>query len=127
MDDFALVVIDEAHNLRNAGAQRSSAIDRAILAGSTPKKVVLLTATPVNNSLSDLETLIKYFVRDDAQFAGENIPSIKNYIKKAQDLDPERLTPEHLFTLMDQVAVRRTRKFVKDNYPGQEIDGPNGQ
>jgi ERCC4-related helicase len=127
MDDFALVVIDEAHNLRNAGAQRSSAIDRAILAGSTPKKVVLLTATPVNNSLSDLETLIRYFVRDDAQFASENIPSIKNYIKKAQDLDPERLTPEHLFTLMDQVAVRRTRKFVKDNYPGQEIDGPNGQ
>jgi hypothetical protein len=127
MDDFALVVIDEAHNLRNAGAQRSSAIDRAILAGSSPKKVVLLTATPVNNSLTDLETLIKYFVRDDARFASENIPSIKQYIKKAQDLDPERLTPEHLFTLMDQVAVRRTRKFVKDNYPGQEIIGPNGQ
>jgi len=127
MDDFALVVIDEAHNLRNAGAQRSSAIDRAILAGSSPKKVVLLTATPVNNSLTDLETLIKYFIRDDAQFVGENIPSIKRYIKNAQDLDPERLTPEHLFTLMDQVAVRRTRKFVKDNYPGQEIEGPNGQ
>jgi len=127
MDDFALVVIDEAHNLRNAGAQRSSAIDRAILAGSSPKKVVLLTATPVNNSLTDLETLIKYFVRDDAKFASENIPSIKQYIKNAQDLDPERLTPEHLFTLMDQVAVRRTRKFVKDNYPGQEIIGPNGQ
>lgn len=127
MDDFALVVIDEAHNLRNAAAQRSEAIDRAILAGSTPKKVVLLTATPVNNSLTDLETLIKYFVRDDAQFAAENIPSIKQYIKHAQDLEPERLTPEHLFTLMDQVAVRRTRKFVKDNYPGQEIEGPNGQ
>jgi HKD family nuclease len=127
MDDFALVVIDEAHNLRNAAAQRSEAIDRAILAGSTPKKVILLTATPVNNSLTDLETLIKYFVRDDAQFAAENIPSIKQYIKHAQDLEPERLTPEHLFTLMDQVAVRRTRKFVKDNYPGQEIEGPNGQ
>ena len=127
IDDFALVVIDEAHNLRNASAQRSEAIDRAILAGSTPKRVILLTATPVNNSLTDLETLVKYFVRDDAQFAAENIPSIKQYIKHAQDLEPERLTPEHLFTLMDQVAVRRTRKFVKDNYPGQEIEGPNGQ
>ena len=127
MDDFALVVIDEAHNLRNAATQRSEAIDKAILAGSTPKKVILLTATPVNNSLTDLETLIKYFVRDDAQFAAENIPSIKQYIKHAQDLEPERLTPEHLFTLMDQVAVRRTRKFVKDNYPGQEIEGSNGQ
>jgi HKD family nuclease len=127
MDDFALVVIDEAHNLRNSSAQRSEAIDRAILAGSTPKKVILLTATPVNNSLTDLENLIKYFVRDDAQFASENIPSIKQYIKRAQELEPERLTPEHLFTLMDQVAVRRTRKFVKENYPGQEIVGPNGQ
>jgi HKD family nuclease len=127
MDDFALVVIDEAHNLRNAAAQRSEAIDKAILAGSTPKKVILLTATPVNNSLTDLETLIKYFIRDDAQFASENIPSIKQYIKHAQELEPELLTPEHLFTLMDQVAVRRTRKFVKDNYPGQEIEGPNGQ
>lgn len=127
MDDFALVVIDEAHNLRNAAAQRSEAIDKAILAGSTPKRVILLTATPVNNSLTDLETLIKYFVRDDAQFAAENIPSIKQYIKHAQELEPELLTPEHLFTLMDQVAVRRTRKFIKDNYPGQEIEGPNGQ
>jgi hypothetical protein len=127
MDDFALVVIDEAHNLRNSSAQRSEAIDKAILAGSTPKKVILLTATPVNNSLADLENLIKYFVRDDAQFAAENIPSIKQYIKRAQELEPERLTPEHLFTLMDQVAVRRTRKFVKENYPGQEIVGPNGQ
>lgn len=127
MDDFALVVIDEAHNLRNSSAQRSEAIDKVILAGSTPKKVILLTATPVNNSLTDLENLIKYFVRDDAQFAAENIPSIKQYIKRAQELEPERLTPEHLFTLMDQVAVRRTRKFVKENYPGQEIVGPNGQ
>ena len=127
MDDFALVVIDEAHNLRNPIAQRSEAIDRAILAGDNPKKVVLLTATPVNNSLADLEVLIKYFVRDDAQFAAENIPSIKQYIKHAQDLDPELLSPEHLFTLMDQVAVRRTRKFVKENYPGLEIEGPNGR
>ena len=127
IDDYALVVIDEAHNLRNASAQRSEAIDRAILVGSTPKKVVLLTATPVNNSLFDLETLIRYFVRDDAKFAAQNIPSIKKYIKHAQDLDPERLTPEHLFTLMDQVAVRRTRKFVKENYPGQEIVGPRGE
>jgi SNF2 family DNA or RNA helicase len=93
MDDFALVVIDEAHNLRNPTAQRSEAIDRAILAGDKPKKVVLLTATPVNNSLTDLETLIKYFVRDDAQFAAENIPSIKQYIKNAQDLEPELLSP----------------------------------
>jgi hypothetical protein len=127
VDDFAMIVVDEAHNLRNAGAQRSEAVDRVILGGRFPKKVVLLTATPVNNSLADLETLIKYFVRDDAHFAAINIPSIRGYIKKAQALEPENLTPEHLFDLMDQVAVRRTRKFVKEQYPNETIRGRNGE
>ncbi|WP_454728191.1 SNF2-related protein [Cellulosimicrobium protaetiae] len=127
MDDYSLIVVDEAHNLRNAGAQRSTAIDSVIAAGASPKKVVLLTATPVNNSLADLETLVKYFIRDDARFAGIGIPSIKRYIRAAQDVDPANLTPEHLFDLMDQVAVRRTRKFVKEHYPNETITGPDGK
>lgn len=126
-EDAALVIVDEAHNLRNAGAARSEALDRIILAGRHPKKVVLLTATPVNNSLIDLETLVKYFIRDDARFASIGIPSIRGYIRHAQGLDPEALTPAHLFDLMDQVAVRRTRKFVKDNYRGETIAGPGGK
>jgi len=126
-EDYALIVVDEAHNLRNAGTARSEAVDRVLLSGKYPKKTVLLTATPVNNSLSDLETLIKYFVRDDAHFASIGIPSIRKYIAKAREIDPENLTPEHLFDLMDQVAVRRTRKFVKDLYPNEEIVGPDGQ
>jgi hypothetical protein len=121
INEYALVVVDEAHNLRNANASRSEALDRVILSGKHPKKVVLLTATPVNNSLSDLETLLKYFIRNDAQFANIGIPSIRAYIKRAQDTDPENLTPEHLFDLMDQVAVRRTRKFVKDNYSNDKV------
>lgn len=124
--DYSLVVIDEAHNLRNSGAQRSGAVDRVITAGN-PKKVVLLTATPVNNSLIDLETLIKYFIRDDARFASLGIPSIREYIKQAQAVDPANLTPEHLFDLMDQVAVRRTRKFVKEHYANELIIGPDGK
>lgn len=126
-EDAALVIVDEAHNLRNAGAARSEAMDRIILAGKHPKKVVLLTATPVNNSLIDLETLVKYFIRDDARFAPIGIPSIRKYIRDAQSMDPEALTPAHLFDLMDQVAVRRTRRFVKDNYKGQMIAGPGGK
>lgn len=126
-EDAALIIVDEAHNLRNAGAARSAALDRIILAGRHPKKVVLLTATPVNNSLIDLETLVKYFIRDDARFASIGIPSIRTYIRDAQALDPEALTPAHLFDLMDQVAVRRTRRFVKDNYRGETIVGPGGK
>jgi hypothetical protein len=126
VEDYSLVVIDEAHNLRNSGAQRSGAVDRVITAGN-PKRVVLLTATPVNNSLSDLETLVKYFIRDDARFASLGIPSIREYIKQAQAIDPANLTPEHLFDLMDQVAVRRTRKFVKEHYANELIIGPDGK
>ena len=126
IEDYSLVVIDEAHNLRNSGAQRSGAVDRVITAGN-PKKVVLLTATPVNNSLTDLETLIKYFIRDDARFAALGIPSIREYIRNAQAIDPANLTPEHLFDLMDQVAVRRTRKFVKEHYANEMIFGPDGK
>lgn len=126
IEDYSLVVIDEAHNLRNSGAQRSGAVDRVITAGS-PKRVVLLTATPVNNSLADLETLIKYFIRDDARFASLGIPSIREYIKQARAIDPANLTPEHLFDLMDRVAVRRTRKFVKEHYANELIIGPDGK
>ena len=125
--DYAMVVVDEAHNLRNANAEKSKAVDRVIREGKYPKQVMLLTATPVNNSLRDLETLVSYFIKDDAKFAHLNIPSIRDYIAKAQDIDPENLTPEHLFELMDQVAVRRTRKFVKDHYPNEFLKNPQGE
>jgi hypothetical protein len=126
LDDYAYIVIDEAHNLRNAEAERSKAIN-ALLGGVNPKKTILLTATPVNNSLTDLETLIKYFIRNDSYFSGIGIPSISKYIKRAQAIDPDSLSPKMLFDLMDQVSVRRTRKFIKKNYPGDKITLPNGE
>ena len=125
LDDYALVVIDEAHNLRNANTLRADAVMR-LLWGEHPKKVMLLTATPVNNSLKDLQTLVAYFVRNDAQFAASGIPSIASYIGRAQAQDPETLSPEHLFDLMDKVAVRRTRRFIKKEYAGDVIMGNNG-
>jgi len=125
LDQYALVVIDEAHNLRNTATQRAEAI-KELLGGEYRKRVVLLTATPVNNSLLDLQSLVSYFVKNDAQFAPLGIPSIAGYIKRASDMDPDALSPEHLFDLMDQVAVRRTRKFIKDNYRGEHLIGPGG-
>lgn len=126
LDDYALVIIDEAHNLRNPNTLRSEAV-MSLLWGENPKKVVLLTATPVNNTLRDLQTLVSYFVRNDAQFAAQGITSISSYIKRAQDLDPDTLSPEHLFDLMDKVAVRRTRRFIKKEYPNETIIGLDGK
>jgi hypothetical protein len=126
LDDYALVIIDEAHNLRNPATLTAEAVMR-LLWGEHPKKVVLLTATPVNNSLRDLQTLISYFVRNDAQFASIGIPSVIDYIKAAQRLDPESLSPEHLFDLMDKVAVRRTRRFIKTAYAHDRIRNNRGE
>ena len=126
LDDYALVVIDEAHNLRNANTLRAEAVMK-LLWGEHPKKVMLLTATPVNNSLKDLHTLVAYFVRNDGQFTASGIPSMAEYIGRAQALDPETLSPEHLFDLMDKVAVRRTRRFIKKEYAHDMITGHNGK
>jgi hypothetical protein len=120
LDDYSLVVIDEAHTLRNPNTLTAGAVMN-LLWGEHPKKVLLLTATPVNNSLRDLQALISYFVRNDAQFAAIGIPSIIDYIRAAQARDPETLSPEHLFDLMDRVAVRRTRRFVKQAYVNDRI------
>lgn len=125
LDEYALVVVDEAHNLRNPDTQRAETLN-ALLGGSNPKQLVLLTATPVNNSLSDLEYLIRYFVRNDARFAEIGIPSISGYIKHAHGLDPDSLSPEHLYDLIDQVAVRRTRRFIRTHYAGDAIQDEEG-
>ena len=120
INDYAMVVIDEAHNLRNPSTQRASAL-RRLLAGSPPKKLVLLTATPVNNSLWDLYHLLGYFLRNDAAFADVGIPSVRDRFSTAMALNPDDLTPEHLFDVLDAVAVRRTRSFVKHYYANDTV------
>jgi hypothetical protein len=125
LDEYALVVIDEAHNLRNAATQRADVV-RRLLSGAYPKQLVLMTATPVNNSLLDLHTLVSYFVKNDAALASRGIPSMFAYIREAQAQDPETLSPIHLFSLLDEVAVRRTRGFIKRHYAGSTIRSPSG-
>ena len=120
INEYAMVVIDEAHNLRNPSTQRAEAL-RRLLAGTPPKKLVLLTATPVNNSLWDLYHQLGYFLRNDAAFADVGIPSMRNHFAHAMSLNPDDLTPEHLFDVLDAVAVRRTRSFVKRYYPNDAV------
>lgn len=120
VNEYAMVVIDEAHAYRNAATLRAEVLNR-LLEGSPPKNLVLLTATPVNNSLWDLYNLLAYFVRNDATFAAAGIPSLREKFKDAASLDPEALDPDHLFDVLSPVVVRRTRSYVKHYYPGEEL------
>jgi superfamily II DNA or RNA helicase len=66
-----LVVVDEAHAFRNPRTQRYAALARRT-AGA---RVLLVTATPVCNSLEDLAALIRLIARDDL-LADLGVPSI---------------------------------------------------
>ena len=119
-DRYAMVVIDEAQAYRNPDALRASIL-RRLLEGAPQKKLVLLTATPVNNSLWDLYYLLSYFIRNDAAFAHVGIRSLKQHFGEAMALDPDDLSPDKLFDILDVVAVRRTRHFVKRYYPNETV------
>lgn len=67
----ALVVVDEAHAFRNPRTQRYAALARRT-AGA---RVLLVTATPVCNSVGDLESLLRLIARDDL-LADLGVPSI---------------------------------------------------
>ncbi|MCZ7531729.1 MAG: SNF2-related protein [Acidimicrobiia bacterium] len=120
VSEYAMVVIDEAHNLRNPATQRAQAV-RRLLGGTPPKDLVLLTATPVNNTLWDLHVLLGYFLRNDGAFAAVGIRSLRDHFAAATAIDPDDLSPEHLFDVLDAVAVRRTRSFIKHYYPHDTI------
>lgn len=124
-DDYEMVVIDEAQAFRNPSADRAHAL-RKLLRGKRPKQLVLMTATPVNNSLWDLYYLMTYFIRQDAVFADRGIRSLKQRFNEAQKIDPFDLKPDTLFDVLDPVTVRRTRRFVQRWYPDDSIIGPEG-
>ena len=118
--EYELIVIDEAQAFRNPDTVRGGAL-RRLLQDDPPKKLVLMSATPVNNSIWDLYYLLGYFVKHDAEFAGLGIRSLKDKFKQAADLDPDDLRPDVLFDVLDATTVRRTRSFVQKYYPNDRV------
>jgi hypothetical protein len=88
---------------------------------------VLLTATPVNNSLWDLYYQLGYFIKNDAAFAHTGIPSLRERFNEAQARDPAELTPDILFDVLDETTVRRTRRFIKERYAGATMPDDTGE
>lgn len=123
-DYYRLVVVDEAHALRNEDTTWYRAMER--LLGGTEKQVVLLTATPINNGLWDLYNLVLLFARHDRGLARAGIDSIRDLFLRAgaNERDPEGLDPDVLYPLADAVSVRRDRRFIEAEYEGATF--PNG-
>ena len=125
VDEYQLVVIDEAHNYRNPDAPTRAGILRQLMRGPR-RDLVLLTATPVNNSLYDLYHLISFFLKQDSRLLKNGIPSIKGLFDEANRVEPGDLHPDLLYPLVDATTVKRTRQFIKKHYQDDRIPGPDG-
>lgn len=118
-ESYGLVVIDEAHNFRNKEAQKYRILQPYLL----NRKVVLLTATPQNNSVWDVYHQIKLFHQDDTTLLNIVPNNLKSYIKKYED------NPQKIAELLQHFLIRRTRQdILKDpRYKDLHIKFPKRQ
>ncbi|HVO26244.1 MAG TPA: helicase-related protein [Candidatus Margulisiibacteriota bacterium] len=128
--DVDLILIDESHNFRNRGAQRYENLERIIsLNGGRGrdggrKKLVLLTATPINNNLFDLYNQLSLFTRGDrSYFAAAGIGDLYRYFLQARRDAKTGTEIVALFNLLEEVVIRRTRPFIRKAYPEATIRG----
>jgi SNF2 family DNA or RNA helicase len=107
-----ILVVDEAHYLRNRESQAWQAVN------ALPRQfLLLLTATPVQNSLEELYNLVTLLQPGQ-------LPSPKEF--RARFLDPKRprqpREPEELRRLLGQVMIRNTRANAGVNLPPRRAE-----
>ena len=131
-----LFVIDESHNLRNDKSKRYKFLVEQILSQNEDVKVLMLSATPINNSLIDIRNQFKLIVGGNTNGFEESL-DIKNidYTFRAaqkafnewtQEPDPKigefiKKLPPNFFKLTDSLTVARTRKMIEGHQDGLEF------
>ncbi|MDI7277951.1 MAG: phospholipase D-like domain-containing protein, partial [Anaerolineae bacterium] len=105
---YDLVLVDEAHNFRNPGTGRYQNLSRLICTGRRDKYVILMTATPINNSIWDLYHQVMLMARgSDSYYRDYGISNLNGFFKRVAEGSAE------LFDLLEQTAVRRSRYDIK--------------
>lgn len=140
--NYDLVVIDESHNFRNNNPAKNKVtryerMMQDVIQSGVKTKVLMLSATPVNNRMNDIKNQI-YFItegKNDA-FAEIGIPNLEILLKKAQSIfnkwselpDERRNTNSFVemmsmdyFKLLDTVTIARSRKHIEKYYNLSEI------
>ena len=140
--NYDLVVIDESHNFRNKKSPRQGGLTRydrlmkQIIKDGVRTRVLMLSATPVNNRLADLRNQIAFATEgDDTALADHGIASIDSTTRLAQkqfnrwlELDPVDRTPGRLvemlgfdyFKLLDLLTIARSRRHIEKYYGTSE-------
>lgn len=149
--NYDLIVIDESHNFRNGGRfdnededddfkeNRYARLMNKVIRSGVKTKVLMLSATPVNNRFSDLKNQLQLAYEGKAENindlldTGKNIDSIfrdaQTVYSKWAKLPPEKRTTEKLvdslsydfFQLLDAVTIARSRSHIIKYYNTNEV------
>ena len=149
---YGLVVIDESHNFRNGGKitgedeknenekeNRYLRLLNRVIRKGVPTKVLMLSATPVNNRFNDLKNQIALAYEGDSRIIDEKLNTTKpinDIFKHAQTAfntwskwAAEERTSENLlkmldfdfFEVLDSVTIARSRKHIEKYYDTTDI------
>lgn len=144
--NYDLVVIDESHNFRNGAGTHANTqenryvklMDKVIRAG-VKTKVLMLSATPVNNRFIDLKNQLAIAYEGNTEFIDERLDTkkpIDEIFRQAQKafnawskLEPEERTTDALlrtldfdfFEVLDSVTIARSRRHIEKYYDTTEI------
>lgn len=144
--NYDLVVIDESHNFRNNDAYkdketRYQKLMNKVIREGVKTKVLMLSATPVNNRFNDLRNQLALAYEGDSTNLGKKLrtsKSVEEIFRNAQaafntwsKLPPEQRTARAIldaldfdfFELLDCVTIARSRKHIQTFYDTKDI-GP---
>ena len=149
--NYDLVVIDESHNFRNGGKvstdedgdnpreNRYLRLMNKVIRSGVKTKVLMLSATPVNNRFNDLKNQLQLAYEGESEAFDKLLPTnkgIDDIFRQAQasyniwaNFTPEERTTERLlrmldfdfFRLLDAVTIARSRKHIQQFYDTTDI------
>ena len=144
--NYDLVVIDESHNFRNGVGTHANTTENRyvklmekVIRTGVKTKVLMLSATPVNNRFVDLRNQLAIAYEGDSEQIDSKLAtkkSIDDIFRRAQKaynawckLDPEDRTTDALlrtldfdfFEVLDSVTIARSRKHISKYYSTAEI------
>ncbi len=145
--NYDLVVIDESHNFRNGGEisggdqkeNRYLRLMNKVIRTGVRTKVLMLSATPVNNRFYDLRNQLQLAYEGDSSLINDKLDtkkSIDEIFRNAQKafnswskMEPAQRTTESLlgmldfdfFEVLDSVTIARSRKHIEKYYNTEKI------
>jgi len=108
--DRDVVLIDESHYFRNSDTKRYNEIQPFLIG----KKVILVTATPQNTSIWNIDNQIRLFNQEGSNDYQVKGGSLKEFFNKVE------IHEAKIQNLLSKILIRRTRKHIKKYYQSLE-------